>query len=366
MALWMEAGSQPTSEKELADLDAIQAIKESAAIEFKEKGNEFVKKGKKHYSDAIESYTKAINQKALSDFETSVVYANRAHVNLLLGNYRRALNDAQEAIKLSSSNVKAYYRAVKAALALGLLSEAMSYCKDGIERDPNNEEMKRLLKVIESKKSESDRHKLEVDQAVKDAERLVSAFDSRGYKIGKASYQELTGLRKPFLDESGILHWPVLLLYAEVMSSDFIEDFCETDMFSDHLDIISYFKSSPPLPWDAKHNYTRESIELYFEAGSGVGLEKKKLMHYLLQGTVASNVEDFVSDDKSYSENSNRQLHAGDGSSKWVKVNERRTLHEVLKASNFIIPGIPVFYVVSRRSTAFYKEFKAGRWMPPA
>ncbi|CAM8973588.1 unnamed protein product [Rhodiola kirilowii] len=356
MALWMEAGSQPTSEKELADLDAIQAIKESAAIEFKEKGNELVKKGKKHYSDAIESYTKAINQKALSDSETSVVYANRAHVNLLLGNYRRALNDAQEAIKLSSSNVKAYYRAVKAALALGLLSEAMSYCKDGIERDPTNEEMKRLLKVIESKKSESDRHKLEVDQAVKDAERLVSAFDSRGYKIGKASYLELTGLRKPVLDESGILHWPVLLLYAEVMS-----------------------KSSPPLPWDAKHNYTRESIELYFEAGSGVGLEKKKLMHYLLQGTVASNVEDFVSDDKSYSENSNRQLHAGDGSSKWVKVNERRTLHEVLKASNFITPGIPgKLYSstfrslnhhpaqINASSTSFYKEFKAGRWMPPA
>lgn len=52
-------------------------------------------------------------------------------------------------------------------------------------------------------------------------------------------YRELTGLRKPVLDKNGILHWPVLLLYAEFMSSDFIEDFCETDMFSAHLDIIS-------------------------------------------------------------------------------------------------------------------------------
>lgn len=65
-----------------------------------------MKKGKKHYSEAIDCYTRAIHQKALSDAETSVVYANRAHVNLMLGNYRRALNDAQEAIKLSSSNVK--------------------------------------------------------------------------------------------------------------------------------------------------------------------------------------------------------------------------------------------------------------------
>lgn len=53
-------------------------------------------------------------------------------------------------------------------------------------------------------------------------------------------YQELIGLKKPLLDKDNILHWPVLLLYAEVMSSDLIEDFCETDMFSSHLDMISF------------------------------------------------------------------------------------------------------------------------------
>lgn len=34
------------------------------------------------------------------------MFANRAHVNLLLGNNRRALEDAEEAIKLSPANVK--------------------------------------------------------------------------------------------------------------------------------------------------------------------------------------------------------------------------------------------------------------------
>uniref|UniRef100_A0A0A0LC81 Uncharacterized protein n=1 Tax=Cucumis sativus TaxID=3659 RepID=A0A0A0LC81_CUCSA len=53
------------------------------------------------------------------------------------------------------------------------------------------------------------------------------------------------------------------------------------------------------------------------------------------------------------------------GSSKWIKVHERRTLHDVLKEPNYIIPGIPVFYVVSRNSK-FYKDFKAGRWVPPS
>ena len=34
------------------------------------------------------------------------MYANRAHVNLLLGNNRRALEDAQQAIELYPPNIK--------------------------------------------------------------------------------------------------------------------------------------------------------------------------------------------------------------------------------------------------------------------
>lgn len=68
----------------------------------------------------------------------------------------------------------------------------------------------------------------------------MSAIENRGMKLGKALYQELTGLRKPTLDKNNVIHWPVLLLYAEVMSTDFIEDFCETDLLSEHLDMISF------------------------------------------------------------------------------------------------------------------------------
>lgn len=129
----------------------------------------------------------------------------------------------------------------------------------------------------------------------------LSAVENRGLKIGKAMYRELTGLKKPMLDKNNILHWPVLLLYAEAMTSDFVEDFCETDMFATHLDMISFFQSpflflflhlfsitstgylfsmhflsllsalnmfsedSPLLPWDKNKDYSREVIELYYE-----------------------------------------------------------------------------------------------------
>lgn len=62
-----------------------------------EQGNNFVKMGKR-----------AINQKALSDTNTSLLYSNRAPVNLLLGNYGRAILDSEEAINLSPTNVKVY------------------------------------------------------------------------------------------------------------------------------------------------------------------------------------------------------------------------------------------------------------------
>ncbi|CAN0861282.1 Tetratricopeptide repeat protein 4 homolog [Linum grandiflorum] len=271
MALLMEKGTEPTTESEIFDLDAISALKQSSAIELKvvfvspcfsfavsqlllffistclartEEGNKYVKMGKKHFSDAIDCYTRAINQNALTDLETSLLYSNRAHVNLLLGNYRRALTDAEEAIKLSPSNVKAFYRAAKASLSLNLLSEAKSFGEKGLELDSSNAELDKLVRQIGDLRVQQDKREAEVNNAVAEAKELVSAFETRGLKMGVAMYQELAGLRKPQLDQNKLLHWPVLLLYAEVMSSDFIEDFCEIDMFSTHFDMISF----PEIP----------------------------------------------------------------------------------------------------------------------
>lgn len=73
-----------------------------------EKGNEFVKMGKKYYKDAVDCYTRAIDQKSMDAMSTSVLYANRAQVHLLLGNNRRALVDAQQALELNKANLKVF------------------------------------------------------------------------------------------------------------------------------------------------------------------------------------------------------------------------------------------------------------------
>ncbi|XP_071738138.1 uncharacterized protein [Rutidosis leptorrhynchoides] len=364
MALLMEKGSEPKTESELADFEAIAAIKISSALEFKEEGNKYVKMGKKHYSVAIDCYSRAINQKALSDTETAIIFSNRAHVNILLGNFGRALSDSEEAIKLSPTYVKAFYRAAKASLSLNKLVEAKAFCEKGLDQDKDNEELKKLKKQIDSKILEKQEAEARVSKALSEAKDLVSAIEDRGLKIGKAMFQELTGLQKPILDEDRILHWPVLLLYAEVMSSDFIEDFCETDMFSAHLDLM-FSDGAAPLPWDKENAYTRDSIELYYEAGSGVCLSKKEIMSNLLQGTVAAHVQAFADDETDAVKPSPKRAPSVDGRSKWVKVNGRKTLHTVLKEPNFVIPGIPVFFIVSKKSS-FYEDFKSGNWSLPS
>lgn len=125
-------------------------------------------------------------------------------------------------------------------MSLSLLAEAKSYCEKGLELSAENEELKKLAGQIDLLKSGQERREAEVSKAVTTVKDMIPAFEEREIKIGKALYQELTGVKKPTLDNNNILRWPVLLLYAEVMSSDFIEDFCETDMFSTHLDEISF------------------------------------------------------------------------------------------------------------------------------
>jgi hypothetical protein len=55
---------------------------------------------------------------------------------------------------------------VKAALALDLLPDAASFCRRGLEQDPANEELKKLLAQVDSKLSEQERQRAKVAQAI--------------------------------------------------------------------------------------------------------------------------------------------------------------------------------------------------------
>ncbi|XBI84138.1 hypothetical protein VPH35_092509 [Triticum aestivum] len=129
-----------------------------------------------------------------------------------------------------------------------------------------------------------------------------------------------------------------------------------------------FSESSPPLPWDENHAYTRDAIELYCQAGDGTPFSRSELLKYLLEGTVDSGSlpESLDGEDGEHGtvKGSTAISSSQGSSSKWIKVREGKTLQEALQHKDYIIPAVPVFFVVSRKS-AFYSKFKAGNWSLP-
>ena len=84
----------------------------------KEEGNVFLKAQK--YALAAEKYTNALDLQP-----HPIYYANRAQAMIKLESYGSAISDANEAIKMDSSYIKAYYRRGSAHFALGKYKEAL-------------------------------------------------------------------------------------------------------------------------------------------------------------------------------------------------------------------------------------------------
>jgi tetratricopeptide (TPR) repeat protein len=64
----------------------------------------------KKYAEAIKHYTQALQKSPSADVRNAVLYNNRAQCYIKLEQYRRALDDCEEAIRLDANNIKAFIR----------------------------------------------------------------------------------------------------------------------------------------------------------------------------------------------------------------------------------------------------------------
>lgn len=132
---------------------------EEIALNLREQGNENFKKGKAHYKDAIKFYTDSIKVKGVTETRMhAVTLCNRAAVHLKLENYRHAIEDCEEAIKIDPSLSKAYWRAGKAYQSLYKYAEAIEFCTRGIsylkEHPRKDDEVEENEKKSEDAKKE--------------------------------------------------------------------------------------------------------------------------------------------------------------------------------------------------------------------
>lgn len=313
----------------------------------RQQGNDALKQGlalrKKFYlRKAVDHYGEGLAAGVDDMNLNSVLYANRAQAELSLGNRRNAMRDALRAVQLNPDNMKARFRAAKAALQLKLFREATTICHDGLMHQPDFPELSALLETIEPQMEKEERRIRELAEkrdAVRAPSRaFASLLMSRGWKIGRP--QISIGSRKPVLEGDAVL-WPVMLWYPEAMQHDTIEAFHEQHCLADHLDVM-FGPTAPPLQWDDSGDYTRQRIQLYYLSYAAQAITEDELSEFLHGGWP---------DPQSEEEGPSRY---GQKAASWVQVPESLSLAEVLAREDYVVPGIPVFFVVPEGSV--YKD----------
>ena len=144
-----------------------------------------------------------------------------------------------------------------------------------------------------------------------------------------------------------MIHWPLVFVYPESGATDAVEVASELDPISAHLDAMfgsleenddgSSSSVIPPLPWDEAGAYReRRDIELYYLSHATEPLPTLEALAEVLHRGWPEGLKAAPP-----------QRH-GPRAARAVRVDEKDTLGEVLGREDFVVPGIPAFFVLSR------------------
>ncbi|KAK0248542.1 hypothetical protein B0A54_11222 [Friedmanniomyces endolithicus] len=277
-------------------LEAIKALvyegtRAEVADNFRVQGNDCVKT--KQWREARDSYTKALaalkgpQQAPPADAEIVEIdeeaeekqertleeacYANRALCNLEMKNYGSCNRDCAAALRINPRNVKAWFRAASACLALDKVPEALDACQGGLKFDSANSAMQSLLARVEKRQAhlaglEKTRRDRE-QRAAREEATLRLALKQRNIIARRTANppdmeDAAMKLTDP-LDANSTLSFPMILLYPLHAQSDFIKACGEEETIAQHLEYIL------PTPWDKSREYSLQSVECYMETIQG-------------------------------------------------------------------------------------------------
>ena len=276
--------SAPLPGEENPYYDAMMALKEdesplTIAENFKESGNLAFKKGPTRYQDAITYYTNALDANCTDNSLNSVIFCNRALVQLSLKNYAKTVDDCNKAIVLDKDNVKAYYRAGKALVCINKYEECIKRCRQGLAVATDAGMKKSLRAVLNDCKEKKVKY---------EEEEKAKAAKKRQDDLKKEIFQEqclrrgITFVEDPLYRisdkyspnhymDTRTLHWSVLILYPEYEMSDFVEAWNEMITLEEMIAQILPSNSKEALqqieypPWDVKQEYCLENVCIKIE-----------------------------------------------------------------------------------------------------
>ncbi|KAI9917789.1 hypothetical protein PsorP6_012942 [Peronosclerospora sorghi] len=358
-------------------VEAIQALiedgesAESLALHWKNQGNDmfsdakkvhrgYFKNAMKYYNDALAYAYKALalpmeEQDLSYDMKklTSQILCNRAAVHLELKNYANCRSDAAKAISFDPSNVKAYFRGAKASRLLRKPADTLRYCDEGLKRDPENKlllqlqtEGQKLVKELHSEKLQRERDRM-MRRAATDKYRKLCA--ARGIRVGRALVDDQRVRQyegKADLDpENRSMYWPVLFLYDQHGTSDFVQHFGEQDSIIEHLANM-FPEDGPYAEWDSAHEYVASKLVAYAAADVVLPYSSSKEWHVGLSGEKEEDDEEVKRIRLEEKHESKTQF--------WIEVSPFCTLQQLLTHEKYVVPGIPVLNIFVHGSEALH------------
>eukprot|EP00667_Euglena_gracilis_P011926 EG_transcript_12202 len=307
------------------------------AEQFRDRGNEALKMatGVVGWRTARALYTDGLRQEGVSPELRRILFANRAQAELNLGNHGRCINDCVQSIKIQPS-VKAYFRCIKASSALEKWETTLEMCGEALKLpDASAKELAVIERHREAavqgqarRRARDAAKQQEEQRRAVPLDRVHAAIQQRKLRtgppeIGGEQMATYTGDRQlAHCEEDGELHFPVLLLYDEYGTSDFVRDVPESSTLREQLAPM-FPPKGDRAPWDAKGHYALGNLACFFYWD-------------------------------------HRQ---GDRSEGYFEVDIDKTLTDILGQGNVYIPVpqlILTFHIVPCRS-AFAHEWRLGR-----
>uniref|UniRef100_A0A672M0U6 Tetratricopeptide repeat domain 4 n=1 Tax=Sinocyclocheilus grahami TaxID=75366 RepID=A0A672M0U6_SINGR len=278
------------------DLACIQSIihdddrtPEGKVRGLKDEGNEYFKE--KSYKKTVVSYTEGLKKNDKDIELNAILYTNRAAAHFHLGNMRSALNDATAAKKLKPNHIKAIIRGAQSSMELRNYAGALQWCDEGLRLLPTDNKLQELRATADKQKVERlDRKMLFWSKAVAsdredDDGDGVASRALADLELERIGSQEATGARV-YMDEQGVLHWPVLFLYPDLpehSQTDCISAFCEN----------SRFLHGP----FGKRKYQPQNLQLFLEnpeKGNLYQVDLEKSLLNILQCSVKAGTPSFI------------------------------------------------------------------------
>ncbi|KAJ1876395.1 Palmitoyl-protein thioesterase 1, partial [Coemansia sp. RSA 486] len=144
----------------------------------------------KKYHEAIDKYTEAIE----ADPTVPAFYTNRAQCHILTEGYGAAKQDADAALDVDSTFIKAYFRRATALLAMGQLKEARADFREVTNRAPGDA-------IARKKYTECDKlyRRIQFEQAIDseaDRKRVADSIDLNNYPVPESYEGPRMAVRK--------------------------------------------------------------------------------------------------------------------------------------------------------------------------